>query len=450
MRNGFVAMKGKRYLSGSDWVICTLDHTLKMSTCAGNMSQVVFMLDSPIDETSVRHHLQNYLDLLPVAFGRVARNYFFNLAPYWKIPKKPGSAVNLRVYYINGSSGRETVLDALEQMINRPFQRDDEHLAFHLIQAGDRQSWFAMTFDHRLLDARGAEAFLSLFQQYWLENGNPRVVDGIALVAPAGLTNWRKKFYAGKNVNRAFIALSRHTPETLPVPVEEGRNFRFTVLSFEKQETGRIYDAAYREAGYLMEMPYLLSVVILAMHGLFKKRGAEPPVHYLIPVSLDVRSADDIKEELFFNHVSYLFFQVHGEGVPERKSLIQSLKEQMYEQVKSGLPADLAEASYLTRIAPLPVLGKLLHLPFKGKVASFMFSHVGKTSYGYEEIMGKKVENLFHMPRLPIPPGLGFFFNTFGGRLNLAISSVNGVLHPEEISALERDIREGLLPSTPQ
>lgn len=449
MRNGFVAMKGKRYLSGSDWVICTLDHTLKMSTCAGNMSQVVFLLDSPIDEAAVRHHLQNYLDLLPVASGRVARNYF-NLVPYWKIPEKAGPAINLRVYHVDDSSGEEAVLNLLEQTVNRPFQNNNEHLAFHLVQGGSRQSWFAMTFDHRLLDARGAEAFLNLFQQYWLEKGNPDVLDGIALTAPTGLTNWKKKFSAGRNVNRTFIALSRHTPETLPVPVQKNTGFRFTLLAFGKQETGRIYDAAYREAGYLMEMPYLLSAVILAMHELFKKRGVEPPVHYLIPVSLDVRSADDIREELFFNHVSYLFFQVHGEGVPERGTLIQSIKEQMYEQVKSGLPADLAEASYLTRIAPLPILGKLLHLPFKGKVASFMFSHVGKSSYGYEEIMGGKVGNLFHMPRLPISPGLGFFFNTFGGRLNLTVSSVSGMLHPEEISALEQDLREGLLPSTPQ
>ena len=79
----------------------------------------------------------------------------------------------------------------------------------------------------------------------------------------------------------------------------------------------------------------------------------------------------------------------------------------MYDQVKSGFPRDLAEASLLTRIAPLPVLGKLLHLPMKGKMATFAFSHLGKSSYQHPVFMEKRIANMFHMPRVPVPPGSG-------------------------------------------
>ncbi len=119
----------------------------------------------------------------------------------------------------------------------------------------------------------------------------------------------------------------------------------------------------------------------------------------------------------------------------------------MYDQVKSGFPKDLAEASLLTRIAPLPVLGKLLHLPMKGKMATFAFSHLGKSSYQHPLFMGRKVAELFHMPRVPVPPGLGFFSNYYNGRLNLVISYLDGLLRDDEVQMLDqqnpRRIRPG-------
>jgi len=118
------------------------------------------------------------------------------------------------------------------------------------------------------------------------------------------------------------------------------------------------------------------------------------------------------------------------------------LKQQMYDQVKSGFPKDLVEASLLTRIAPLPVLGKLLHLPMKGKMATFVFSHLGKSSYQHPEFMEKRIANMFHMPRVPVPPGLGFFSNYYNKRLNLVISHLDGLLSDEEVRLLEEGIRD--------
>jgi phospholipid N-methyltransferase len=145
---------------------------------------------------------------------------------------------------------------------------------------------------------------------------------------------------------------------------------------------------------------------------------------------------------MFFNYVSYLFYQVPAEEVADRKGLIALLKQQMYDQVKSGFPKDLAEASLLTRIAPLPVLGKLLQLPMKGKMATFVFSHLGKSSYQHSVFMQKGIANMFHMPRVPVPPGLGFFSNNFNNRLNLVISYLDGLLGDEEVRMLEEGIRD--------
>ncbi len=429
--------KRKRYLSGSDWVINALDHMMKATTCAGNMSQVVLMLNAVLDEHEVRSRLNAFVKQFPVLQGRVSRD--LKLAPYWKIPAKTERDVLFTVHQVDDRLSKHAFLPYLEKNANTPFPDDHDHLAFHLY-AGRRRSMLAMTFDHRIFDARGAELFLNLFQQS-LHNGALEVTGNIPFSSSSALTGWSKKFLAGRNVNRRIIALSRTaTPEALPLPSGENRGCRYHLLSFNEQETAGIYERAYQEAGYLMESPYLLSVIIQSMHDLFVSKrtiGAS----YLIPVTLDLRPGQDKLQEIFFNYVSYLFYQVPVAEVVDLRGLIALLKQQMFDQVKSGFPKDLAEASLLTRIAPLPLLGKLLHLPMDGKMATFAFSHLGKSSYQHPEFMGKGIENMYHMPRVPAPPGLGFFSNYYRGRLNVVISYLDGLLRDDDVRMLDKGIR---------
>jgi hypothetical protein len=254
---------------------------------------------------------------------------------------------------------------------------------------------------------------------------------------------WIRKFLSGRNVNRRIIALSKNPPEILPVLTGKDKFYKFRLISFDPVTTGAVYENAYREAGYLMEMPYLLSAVILAVHGLFKKRGL-PASNYLSAVSMDMRTGADSKKELFFNHVSYLFFQHFAGGLKNDSEVIKNIKTQMYEQVKSGAARDLTEASHLTRIAPAAFLKKIIDIPLNGKLSTFIFSHLGKSRIS-PAFMGAGIENIFHMPRVPAPPGLGFFSNYHNGRLNMVISYLDGLISEDEASALERRIKEGLV-----
>ncbi len=439
---GFVipSSKHRRYLSGADWIINVLDCMLKTVTCAGNMSQIVFMLDGEIDEPLLRSRLESFIRKFPVVEGHVSRD--LNLTPLWRIPGKAVAGVNFGVHKVQAFSSLNDALSLLEKGVNRLFKNENEHLAFHLIQGGGR-ACFAMTFDHRLLDARGAESFLHLFRQYLAGGDDARVEEGVRLTAPACLSDWGRKFIAGRNLNRKIISLSKPAPDALPVPSGNNRGFRFKVLSFGADDTAKIYDNADNTAGFLMEMPYLLAVTVQAVHGLFQRKGMAAP-NYVVPVSLDMRNDGDIRQELFFNHVSYLFFKVLAEEADDLKSTINTIKQQMYYQVKSGMPGDVAEASLLTRIAPLSLMKKIFRIPFKGKIASFCFSYLGKGPSMSSDFIGAEVANIFHMPRVPVPPGLGFFFNYFNGRLTMVVSYIEGLLEDEDVMMLEERMRESL------
>ena len=293
------------YLSGQDWVINTIDHMMKSSTSTGNMSQIVLVLDSLLDEKLLRERLGDFVREFPALYGSIGRD--LNLAPYWRIPEKITDDLDLTVYTLKEDASDNDIFFLLGKAANRPFKSENEHLAFCLIQNGKKESLFAMTFDHRLFDARGAEAFLELFLEYSSGKEIDGILNAVSVTAPADLSDWMKKFYAGRNVNRKMLSLSRPLFETLPLPPGNERGFNFHLVTFGINDTKKIYDKAYSEAGYLMEMPYLLSVVMQAVHGLFRKRDIDAD-NYMAPVTIDMRTCDDIREKLLLNHVSYLFF----------------------------------------------------------------------------------------------------------------------------------------------
>jgi hypothetical protein len=432
----------KRYLSGPDWVIATLDRMLKETTCSGNMSQIVLLLNAPLDGELVRNRLSGFSARFPVLQGKVSRDIL--LSPYWKIPAAVRRDVTVTVTPVGDLSTMEALIPLLTKTANSSFRDDGDHLAFHLFTGTDRCA-LAMTFDHRILDARGAESFLQAFQQHL---DGDEVSGDISFSSSSELTEWRRKFLAGRSVNRRIIALSRSTPRALPLQADRNKGFRYRLLSFDRDETTAIYDRAYREAGYLMESPFFLAAIIRTMHDLFGERLGDGS-SYLIPVTTDLRTGKAQQQELFFNHVSYLFYQIPVTEGMAMAELMTAFKQQMYDQVKSGFPRDLAEASLLTRIAPLGLLGKLIHLPLKGKMATFVFSHLGKSSYRFPEFMGAGIENIFHMPRVPVPPGLGFFSNTCDGRLNLVISYLDGLFRDDDLERLAAGIRENLGSAAP-
>lgn len=426
--------KRKRYLSGSDWVINTLNYMMKAGNSSGHICQIVFMLDAPLSAETVRNRLNHFIEKFPVLHGRVSRD--IKLTPYWKIPASTKQAVKLNISCIPERSSPEFLFSELVKNANSPFPVGNGHIDFHLFTSV-KSSVLAMRFDHRLFDARGAESFLNLFQK----SLNDSALSGdITFTSSMELTEWKSKFVAGRNVNRAIIALSKSSPQYLPVQSAPDNGLRYHLLAFDKPETALIHEKAYREAGYLMESLFFLAVITQSMHELCSFRHCSGS-SYLIPVTVDIRPKQDPLQEVFFNHVSYLFYQIPVSEGDDMKKLIPLIKQQMYDQVKSGFPRDLATASLLTRILPLPILGKLLRLPVNGQIASFIFSHLGNSSYQSNLFMDSTIDNIFHMPRVPVPPGLGFFSSLYGDRLNIVISYLDGIISDEEMKTLDAAIR---------
>ena len=434
----------KRYLTGIDWIIHALDYITKKATGAGNTSQVILELDGSPSEDDFRICLESLTKKHPVLHGKPSRDY--NLAPYWKMPfMRQCKSLPIKVYCLDDIYSNTNVFSLLEQIANLKFISNQEHLFFHLIYA-ENKTYVAMTFDHRLFDARGAEAFLEILQNEWENKDNTFCDKDIIVPAEsAHLCNWRKKFIAGQQVNRTFLKLGENAPpRVLPLPASlNNRRFRFKVIPFDKHQTDLIVENAYKEAGYLMLMPYVLASAVWVMRRLFSKRNIKSG-DYVVPVSIDMRTTDKVQQEVFFNHVSLLFFLIRPDEADHFPVLIKSIKQQLYDQVKSELPRNFQEASLLMRILPLPILSNIMRLYLKGQIASFSFSNVGESAYKSSSFMGKKILNILHMPRVPVPPGLGIFFHQSQNKLNAVLSFLEGILSDEEANELIHTLQSRL------
>jgi hypothetical protein len=79
---------------------------------------------------------------------------------------------------------------------------------------------------------------------------------------------------------------------------------------------------------------------------------------------------------------------------------------------------------------------KVSRLALRGNSGSFSFSYLKQSIYNYEDFLGKKVNNVFHLPNMPVEPGFGVFFNRFKERLNISFSYTDTILNDEDKALL--------------
>jgi hypothetical protein len=420
-------MRGRRYLSGLDWIIHALDHATRRVSGSGNASQLVLELNRPIDPELLQARLSEFAGCFPQLAGRVARAW--TLEPYWKM--RGAASLPVAVYHVR-ADGVDAVL---QKAVNEPLHTG-RYVAFHLLLVEGGACRLAMTFDHRLLDARGAELFLKLFFEFCdglidLQQIAARLPRSV----PSYLPGWRQKFESGRQLMRRMRAFSsRPIVRLAPSGGQPGAGC-FSQWSLDLEQSEAFIKRAYAEAGFLLFMPYALSMALAAFHAVCERRGVSG--QYVVPCTTDLRGSNLSLETLFFNYSSMFFFQAEGNEIARRSPLVDSIKRQFYEQTKGGLPTHMSHVMALMRILPVSLFDWMICQQMPHCFGSFSFASVGGSSLEKSRVLGAEIENLYHMPLIPPQVGVGFFFNQFRGRVNMGVSFREGLLDAEELRIIE-------------
>lgn len=434
--------KKRYYLSGIDWIIGVLNSYMSSNTVTGNHSTLIIELKNSVKENELKARIDSIYRSMPILSGRLSRDWF-NLAPYWKVPS--GTLKNYDFDYINLEKHHD-IDSELTKVLNRPFSSAYTYLSFFLLNGNDT-IFLLMTFDHRILDACGAELFLNLLAEF-SEDKLASTLSKIKTTDSPHLKDWGEKFTAGRNVQRKIIEFSKEgcfSPSKYNMknlPVTKDINLVPVFRHFSIKESKKIVKDAEKKAGFMMETPYLLAVTAKTLYDVANQGEA---VKYFVPVPIDLRIKGEESKKIFFNQLSFLFFFFEINQETTLDQLICEIRKQFYTQIEEGFPEEMQKAAYPGRIFPLWFLKKVMKFPFDGKNCSFVFSNVGNCSFQNDNILGKKVKNIYHMPRIPTPPGIGIFFNRLNDSMNLTVITDKNALDNEFNQILNQKIVDFLL-----
>ena len=430
----------KRYLTGIDWFMHSLDHINRRACGKGTTAQVVLELKDAPDADALRERLTNAVNAFAILQGRTARS--LNLAPYWSAPSK---RKRIRVRFDVVSASDEAGVDRL---LYRDVVMPSEpgvcrYVWFRLVTAPDA-AYLSMAFDHRVLDGQGAETFLDFCVQD--PEQQARIAERVVQTEPAHLTQWVKKLLAGKAFNEKLWELRDISPPRCVTGARTGavRTFRFKAMCMDGPETRHMMDTAFRQAGYLMLMPYVLANVLRTYEDVLGERlnGRE---HFIVPLSVSLRAPNALPATMFFNHLSFIFLDVAEGDATDVARMIATIKSQMCEQFADRFAQKSAEGLMLARILPVEIFGRVMRYYTRGNSGSLNCSVLTDTKFATSSVLGCEVSNLFHLPNPAYPPGVGAFFNVYRERFNGTLAFADDLIDPATADIFMQRLRHDLL-----
>lgn len=420
----------KLYLDGFDWIANLLNYQCRLTPGRGNHFMLVLESETPFPEDAVRALLKHLDPLLPMLNGSI-RRHLLHLAPYWQ----PGKPLPL-VFTTEELLFPSDFPLAVERFANRPLPRG-QALAVHALSQPKGRSALIFKFSHLLFDGRGAELLLEQLRH----GKNPQTEEHPGLASPM-LNEWEKQFSCGRQIQQRLQEIQKTGPTAVRHACDTASS-AYRVISLTEEETDSLRQRSDRDAGPFMLTPYLLALTAKGYDRLIPHEQEEE--HFLIPMSIDMRGQDSIpRDAVFFNQWSLLPISLRRSLLADPAESIPEIRKQIF--IRTGERTALAyrAASRLMRIAPPPLLLKIVRKMGNSTTGTFMFSFVSGTSLEQNRFAGRILTNLYHLPAMPPMTGLGVFFNTFNNRLNAVISYRSGIFPESDIEHFAAELENAL------
>jgi hypothetical protein len=403
----------------------------------GHNTLLVVECDGRIDGDRVGRAWDRFLDVCPWPAARLRRPF-----PWGKLHWTAGARESLASPTLRRATiaSRAALSRELDAELNRAIEpRREAPLRMLIVDDESTRSAPAsvlvLTWFHPLMDARGGENLLTHLNELDRRDG-ASPWDG----APPAFVSEpdRRSLLQRSRIAGGSLKYLRTLAPVPPIsaggpPLPPGRA-RFVRQSFTAPES--IDQRATRE------ICWRVALVGKAMTELWRRRDlADVPC--LLPISVDVRPKGELGAT-FGNHLAFHFARFRSSETADVPALARALRRQMAEAVRDGqIEANLVALEFL-QYQPLSRMLRVLPWTGGGELFSFNCADLADWPAALADCFGRKVINAYHVPVVPPRPGIGVFFNRCGGRNNVVVSWIEGVVSEIEARRIVEVIREGM------
>jgi hypothetical protein len=430
-------------LAAGDYFMHGQDRRMRRSGLPGNVCRVALELGPGLDTERLRQRVATSPVLDWLARLSIQRSLPM-FPPVWRAAAQPRAILHEHsVQEVNGHEPGQLPQQVLERDLHAG---QGPVLALDLVRHADEARHLVLSWNHALMDVRGAELVL---RHLSADDGVQKSADLDNLINPDqmkwSLSQWWRSISLARS-SMKWLGTSGREPlfSLLPAGRPAGPcHGRSRLVLFTREETARIggrcehFNAGFRRSHFY------LAASLRALHTVASARGDREGA-YLVPVPHDMRRRGS-NGPIFSNHLSILFYRIETRQAANLSAIIEELSRQMMDQIRDRFPESCMAALDMFKPLPLDYYVHQLGKPTAGKFASLCFSDSGESCAGMKDLLGAPIQAVTHLVPTWRPPGLTVLFWSFSGQLRALLASVDDCLSPAEVDVLEHGLRVALL-----
>lgn len=420
----------KLQLNGSDYFQLLLDRHYRQHGLQGNVSRFAVEVKGRLDVKQLEYSVNNDMIFRWLHSLRLKRQFPFQL-PQWK-QVKAICPIPISIYELSHED--QGIPDHFFEMDIQPYS--DPPFRLDLIYYQDVRTTLLFTWSHVLMDAQGAEILICHL-------GNALGNSQVQFLAKKDATLPSTVQVQHARKVRDFMFNGQETGISLLVK-KNGNKYanRYHLLRFSEVETEQIIASGKYLGIRLGYSPLLLAASMHSFHDLLKRKGK---INYniYVPVPQNQRKKGALGP-VVGNQISYLFYRLFPYHLETMQRTVNSIGQQMIDQMRKGIPASFSIMMGLLRRLPLWLYSYIVKSPTKGVLASFFFSDTGKTLDNFTVFCGLPVSDAMHYPPNSNHPGFTVIFMGFQKKLQVIIAYTEATANEEDLSIFEASLRKNL------